>query len=263
MFLAPKTSRRGSSQLPTSSSEFTFKKALPVAHSFDFPQDSDNVSNNSGYSYSECNTINLDDSFNSGQLITKRRLAVRRGSSSASNKPSYRKTGKIIFSTEYNEYQNILRIHVQQAVELAQRHEESEMNTFVRLYLEPGKKQKQQTRVIRGNKEPVFEEMTKFNVEKSEIGYHKVKLKVYNSCKLSLKNELLGEANLFLSSLDTAMKETFSLDLLLRKSEVCASVVTNLLFRVYYLYLESYSRLLFFARSRFRTPKVCANSNTE
>lgn len=185
-----------------------------LSHNLDFYEDSDNGSIYSGFTESE---INLEDSFNSG--TQKRRLGITRNSSIAAKKSAYRKTGKIIFSTEYSEDQKTFRIHVQQAMNLAPRREESDVCTFVRLYLEPGKKQKQQTRVIRGTKEPVYEEMFKFiNLEMSEFGHYKLKFKVYNSA--ILKNELLGEATLFLSSLDTTMKETFSLDLLLRKSEV-------------------------------------------
>ena len=98
--------------------------------------------------------------------------------------------------------------------------DQSEINSYIKLYLLPDKKQKQQTKVIRVTKDPCFEEMFSFaGLPLSELGRHKLSFKVLNS-QLIKKDELLGESAIFLSSLKPNEKEVFNLDLVTKRSKV-------------------------------------------
>ena len=106
------------------------------------------------------------------------------------------------------------------AFDLGKRKEHDFVNPFVRLYLLPGKKQKQHTRVKRRTKEPYFNEKRMFyNISEYDLKSHRLKLKVYSREAIA-KNELLGETEFALGSLSLTEKESFIFDLFMAKDEV-------------------------------------------
>lgn len=163
---------------------------------------------------SDSETANVTED---GALIAKRRVAGRRGK----EKKRYVKTGKVCFSTQYFQEKKKLEIMVLRAFDLGKRKEHNELSPFVRLYLLPGKRQKQHTRVKRRTKEPYFNEKRVFyDLSEEDMASNRLKLKVYSRETIA-KNELLGETEIALSSLRLKEKDSFSLDLFLAKQQVC------------------------------------------
>ncbi|XP_057293932.1 synaptotagmin-4-like [Hydractinia symbiolongicarpus] len=161
--------------------------------------------------------------------MERRRIGERRGrqkilgSGSASGpgtlKRTYKKAGKITFTTEYNESTREFEVLVLRAFDLAPRRDKSEINPFVRLYLLPGKKQKQNTKYQTHTKEPFINEKIVFtDLEKTDLSKYRLKIKVYNHGKLK-KNEMLGEVDIPMGSIDISSKQTFNTDLFLQRSE--------------------------------------------
>ena len=158
----------------------------------------------------------------------KRRIAARRGQ----EKRKYLKTGKLCFTTQYHSREQKLEITVIRAFDLGKRKDTDDVNPFVRMYLVPGKKQKQHTRVKRRTKEPYFNEKRMFyEISESDFTSHRLKLKVYSREAIA-RNELLGEAEISLGSLKLTEKESFSLDLFLVKDQVSCLLNENCLNRV-------------------------------
>ncbi|XP_065060006.1 synaptotagmin-4-like [Rhopilema esculentum] len=154
----------------------------------------------------------------------KRRIAGRRGQ----EKRKYLKTGKLCFTTQYHSSEQKLEIIVIRAFDLGKRKDNDDVNPFVRMYLVPGKKQKQHTRVKRRTKEPYFNEKRMFyEISESDFASHRLKLKVYSREAIA-RNELLGEAEISLGSLKLTEKESFSLDLFLVKDELGAQIMLSL-----------------------------------
>ena len=146
----------------------------------------------------------------------KRRMAGRRGKESK----SYRKTGKVTFTTTYSREERKLDVHILRAFDLAKRKDHNNVNPFIRLYLLPGKLQKQHTKVQRKTKEPFFnEKRTFYDLGLKDLESHRLKMKCYNRDSIT-KNELLGEMDIALSSLNIDVKETFNLDLFSPRDEV-------------------------------------------
>lgn len=149
----------------------------------------------------------------------RRRMANRRGPR-GQEKRKYTKTGKISFTTSYQADEQKLEVMVIRAFDLGKRKEHDFVNPFVRLYLLPGKKQKQHTRVKRRTKEPYFNEKRMFyNISEYDLKSYRLKLKVYSREAIA-KNELLGETEFALGSLNLAQKESFVFDLFMAKDEV-------------------------------------------
>lgn len=163
-------------------------------------------------------SIALDES-KSGSSNIRRRFAQTRNTNRSFE---YKIVGNLIVSVEYKESDNKLTLWIHRASGLGgDRREDPEISSFVRMYLIPGKKQKQESSVIRGAKDPHYEETFTFNnIIPSELSAQKLRFKVYNSPSFSVKNELLGEGNIFLSTLKSDDKEVFHLDLLKKKSKV-------------------------------------------
>ena len=171
-----------------------------------------------------CVHSTIEEVYDSTTLGEKRRMAHRRnfgrGSDSTPIKRTYKKAGKITFRTAYSQSNRTFEVHVLRAFDLAPRRDIVDINPFVRLYLVPGKKQKQDTKFQKGTKEPFINQKILFtDLEPSEFSKYKLKLKVYNHGKLK-KNEVLGEVDIALSSVDVTVKETYNIDLFLQRSEV-------------------------------------------
>lgn len=168
------------------------------------------------------------ESFTSTTVIGgKRRVGDRRPgrTEGALSKRTYKKAGKITFSTHYIHQEQCLDVHVMRAFDLVPKRNAADVNPFVRLYLVPGKRQKLNTRFVKATKEPYFNEKLVFtNLEKEDLQSYRLKLKVYSHTRM-IKNELLGEVDIALSSIDLNSKETFNVDLFKLRSEV--SVIVN------------------------------------
>lgn len=113
----------------------------------------------------------------------KKRIAKSRRLGPAShhsrNRPSFKKTGKISLETEYSEEKQQLNVQILNASELAPKIDAEQCHPFVRVYLVPGKLQKQATHFKKATKQPVFNEtMTLVNIPKDKLQRHKLRLKV-------------------------------------------------------------------------------------
>ena len=166
-------------------------------------------------SHGSCNDIaNIDEN---GSSFARRRVAARRGR----DRKKFIKTGKLCFTTQYFPDKKKLEVMVIRAFDLGRRKEHNELNPFLRLYLLPGKRQKQHTRVKRRTKEPYFNEKRFFyDLAQEDLTSNRLKLKAYSREAIA-KNELLGEAEIALSSLSQTEKESFNVDLFIIKDEVC------------------------------------------
>lgn len=152
----------------------------------------------------------------------KRRVVDRRkgkGNENAPLKRTYKKSGKIKFSTQFLQEEDMLEFHIHKVYDLKTKKDASELNIFVRVYLVPGKRQKKETQCVKG-KEPFFNEKIQFvDLAECNLSKYRMKLKVYNRERMK-KNELLGVVDIALSSIDIKAKETFTPDLYLQRSEV-------------------------------------------
>lgn len=166
--------------------------------------------------------VPLEESLNnsSAHISFKRKRLGRRRGSNLTGSMEFRIVGKLIASIEYNETEKTLHVLVHKASGLGgDRRENPDISAFVKLYLIPNKKQKQKSSVIRGTKDPEFEEHFSFtNLSVNELSGQKLKFKLYNS--MVVRDEFLGEAIIFLGSIDTKEKEVYHLDLLKKKSKV-------------------------------------------
>ena len=140
-------------------------------------------------------------------------------------KRTYKKAGKIDFTTEYRKEEKTFEVHILHAYNLAPNRDINEVNPYVKVYLVPGKKQSQTTRWQKATKEPfinenfIFTELTNEDIDK-----HRLKLRVKNN---KIKNEVLGEVEIPLSK---KKKKRFKRDLCKKRSEVCAKKFFNYFF---------------------------------
>ena len=149
--------------------------------------------------------------------LGKRRLAKRRSQNSV--KRTYKKVGKVAFTTKYTERDSNLEVHLIRAYDLVPKRQDADVNPFCRLYLVPGKQQKLNTRFLKGTRKPVFDErMTFNNISRRDLEKFRLKMKVYNHERMK-KNELIGEVDVALSSIDPDAKETFDVPLFHQRSE--------------------------------------------
>ena len=175
-----------------------------------------------GYSAEENGKSRYMDSnvYGVKKRVTKGRRLGHKTHQSSIIKPSFKKTGKLLFEAQYIRSERRLVLHVVKCTDLLTKTDLHHSNPFVRAYLVPGKVQKQQTKVRKETKEPLFNETLTFNnLEESQLQRHKMRLKVYNHSKLK-KHELIGEVDIALVSLEADTKETFDADLFVKKSEV-------------------------------------------
>lgn len=132
----------------------------------------------------------------------------------------YKVVGEVLVSVQYKKQEHLLQVWIHKASGLGgDRRENPDVSSFAKLYIFPPKKQKQKTSVIRGTKDPEFEESFHFvNLQEDMLSGQKLIFKLYNASRV--KDELLGEANIFLGSINKEEKEVYHLDLLKKKSKV-------------------------------------------
>ena len=165
--------------------------------------------------------VPLDESLNkSSHISMKRKRLGRRRGSHLTGSMEFKIVGKLTASIEYSETERALNILIHKASGLGgDRKENPDISSFVKLFLIPNKKQKQKSSVIRGTKDPEFKEKFTFtNLPVDELSGQKLKLRLYNS--MLVKDEFLGEANIFLGSINKEEKEVYHLHLLKKKSKV-------------------------------------------
>lgn len=133
----------------------------------------------------------------------------------------YKRGGKIIFKTKYIEVKRELEVHILKAFDLACTRDMMEITPFVRLCLLPGKKQKQDTKHKKQpTKEPFFNEKIIFQgLKQDELPSLKLNVKVCNHSRVKRK-EVLGEAELALSSIDVIREKQFCVTLYQQRYEV-------------------------------------------
>ena len=162
----------------------------------------------------ECQAVNTTDG---EPLFVRKRMAARRGK----DRRKFVKTGQLCFTTQYFPDKQKLEVMIKRASDLGKKLDRNDMNPFLRLYLLPGKKQKQHTRVKRKTKDPYFNEKRSFyDLSQKDLVSHRLKFKVYNRESMSV-NGLLGETDITLSSLSLNEKQSFTVDLMLTKEQVC------------------------------------------
>ncbi|XP_057292890.1 synaptotagmin-7-like [Hydractinia symbiolongicarpus] len=186
--------------------------------------------------------MSLDDVYDSTSVGGPRtRLSRTRGASNKSEqkKISYRKAGIISFTTLYNEDEHILEVHIIRLTDLSAKRQLSEVNPFVRVYLEPGKKQKQNTKYQKETRNPYINETLTFSdLSVDDLAKHKIKMKVYHHGILR-RSEIMGEVDVALSSINIQLKEQFDVDLFIKRSEsTSASLNITLCHQATYSKLE-------------------------
>ena len=135
-------------------------------------------------------------------------------------KPSFKKTGKLVFEVEYVRPERKLILNIVKCLEMRIKEDVHHTNTFVRGYVVPGKLQRQQTRVKRATYQPVFNETLIFTeIDENFMQRHKLRLKVYNHSKLK-KHHLIGEVDIAMITLRCDIRDTIEADLFIKKSEV-------------------------------------------
>ena len=132
----------------------------------------------------------------------------------------FKKAGTIGVTIDFDSEEEKLDIEIGNVSILASRLTPNEVNSFIFVYLEPGKKQKQQTSIRKGTKEPVFNETITFQkITTDELMKTTLKIKVINQGKLKNNNKL-GEVGISLSSINIRNKEIFNTELFIQRTEV-------------------------------------------
>ena len=150
---------------------------------------------------------------------------------------TYKKAGKIDFTTEYKKEEKAFEVHILRACNLAPKRDIDEVNPYVKVYLVPGKKQSQATRWLKATKEPfinesfIFTELTKEYIDK-----YRLKLRVKNN---KIKKEILGEVEIALKEIDLGKKENFKMDLWKKRSEVRNNFLKFFYFKVQFLIINN------------------------
>ena len=143
----------------------------------------------------------------------------------------YRTCGKITFTTEYSQTDNVLVVHMIRAFDLVLRKSAQSLKIFIQLYLRPNTKLKHNTRLKVGSRDPLFNETFTFkHIDEEAINTQKLRFKVYNYSRVRSKR-LIGEVEICLSSLDLEFKETFNVDLFARRQQVSIFVLFHLLLK--------------------------------
>lgn len=142
----------------------------------------------------------------------------------------YRTCGKITFTTEYSQTDNVLIVHVIRAFDLILRKFAQSLKIYIQLYLRPNTKFKHNTSLKVGSRDPLFNEAFTFkHIDEEAINTKKLRFKVYNYSRVRSKR-LIGEVEICLSSLDLVLKETFHVDLFMRRQQVSIFVLFKLCF---------------------------------
>ncbi|XP_056453172.1 C2 calcium-dependent domain-containing protein 4C-like [Gadus chalcogrammus] len=113
------------------------------------------------------------------------------------------KGGTLRLSTHYDAEASMLRVRVLTAEELYDRQTDiKSINCCVALYLNPGKKQKQRSTIIKNSRNPVFNEDFFFDgLSPAQVKSLAIKMKVVNKGTSLKRDLLLGEREVLLSEL--------------------------------------------------------------
>ena len=176
-----------------------------------------------------------EDLFDSAELGSgKKRIGAKRGSSVP--RKSYKKSGKITFTTEYSTDTKTLEVHILRVFDLISRKQLNEINPFVNVFLHPGKHQKYSTKYHKGTRNPYINEKVFFkDIEKDSFNRYKLRFRVYHYSRVKTK-ELLGELEVALSSLDTNVKETFNVDLFIMNQQKVSQLEYFITFTLKYCF---------------------------
>ncbi|XP_076000894.1 C2 calcium-dependent domain-containing protein 4C-like [Genypterus blacodes] len=120
------------------------------------------------------------------------------------------KGGTLRLSTHYDAEASRLRVRVLAAEDLFDRKTDVKtINCCVSLYLNPGKKQKQRSTIIKNSKNPVFNEDFFFDaLTQSQVKSLAMKIKVVNKGTSLKRDTLLGEREVLLSELLTGSSKS-------------------------------------------------------
>jgi len=177
------------------------------------------ISGSSVKSGASSKSFQADELFDSTSIGTsKKKIASKRGGTQ--DKIRYKKAGKLIFTTSYSEEEKTLIVEIIRGFDFARKINSNELNPYIRVYLDPGKKQTHNTKYQKGTRNPYINERVNFyDIDQYSLNCYKMKLKAYNHGHVK-KNQLIGEVDIALSSLDINVKETFSVDLFVKRKEV-------------------------------------------
>ena len=112
---------------------------------------------------------------------------------------AWQTNGKILLTTQYFENKQSLVIYIQKAYDFLPRKDRSSTwRTFLRLCIEPGKRQKADTKHVKGQ-EPIFNEKILFRLSPACMNEFSVKIKLYCCFKSALTSkELIGSTIMML-----------------------------------------------------------------
>ncbi|XP_029697523.1 synaptotagmin-2-like [Takifugu rubripes] len=128
--------------------------------------------------------------------------------------------GRLHFTLDYNFTDNMLVVGILQAAELPAMDLGGSSDPDIKLYLLPDKKKKFETKVLRKNLDPNFNETFSFKVPYTELGGRKLVMTVYDFDRFS-KHDAIGAVKIPMSTADFSQ----SLELLQKaeKEEVGAN----------------------------------------
>lgn len=185
---------------------------------------------NSSYekSRSSCSLADLEDGIHDYSEIGKfKKLSEIKRNGGGISKTVYKKTGKMIFTTKYSEAQRTLTICIIKAFDLVSKTPADQLNCFITAYLQPDKQQKYNTKYHKGTTDPLINEKLVFrNIEKESFCKYKLCFKAYHYGKLKT-NDLLGEVEIALSSVNSEIQETFHVDFLRMQKKVLSEAVNE------------------------------------
>ena len=191
-----------------------------------------------GKTRSSCSLADLEDGCHDYSEIGKfKHLSETKRNGGGIPKTVYKKTGKMIFTTRYSEAQKTLTICIIKAFDLVSKTPADQLNCFIRAYLQPDKQQKYNTKYHKGTTDPLINEKLVFrNIEKKSFCKYKLCFKAYHCGKLKT-NDLIGEVEIALSSVNPEIQETFHVDFLRMRKKVFAQadVPTKMFFKKAFL----------------------------
>nr|XP_009857491.1 synaptotagmin isoform X1 [Ciona intestinalis]XP_026695161.1 synaptotagmin isoform X1 [Ciona intestinalis] len=112
-----------------------------------------------------------------------------------------KKLGKLQFSLDYDFQQNNLAVGVIQAADLPGMDMGGTSDPYVKVFMLPDKKKKQETKVHRKTLNPVFNETFNFKVPYNEIGGKTLVFAVYDFDRFS-KHDIIGEVRVPMNQVD-------------------------------------------------------------
>lgn len=109
--------------------------------------------------------------------------------------------GNLSYTVDYDFTSNQLTIGIIKATDLVGMDMSGTSDPYVKVYLMPDKKKKQETKVHRKTLNPIFNESFQFKVPFAEIGGQTLVLAVYDFDRFS-KHDMIGQIKLNLNSID-------------------------------------------------------------